>query len=280
MEKGTWKDVTGECTLNWPFGTGAGKWLELHHGGIARVLLGPNGIDQFHPSGEYRIVENLGDSRYACGTFRIEQFIPDPEPVIAYKAVRVDGDGVFRSVLIGSGKEHMLGGKNLPPHCEYVIGKRTDGGKNGVFCFATLEQAKSIYIDRGYLRSARPLAILEVEAIGEAFIPDTSTTLPTGNVNYPSVKVLSVAWEEEKKEEWVDVTAECTFTLSSRWGAQDLRWINMCHDDKEILLFGGDRPTPYGVGKDSKQYRITYGHKGYDGIMFACGGIKVEKRNG
>ena len=78
--KGTWEDVTGECELRWPMGTNRGKWLELHHGGSARALLGPGAIQPYGGSREYRIIENPGDTHYTCGTFRIEHFIPDPEP--------------------------------------------------------------------------------------------------------------------------------------------------------------------------------------------------------
>ena len=78
--KGTWEDVTEECKLRWPIGTKRGKWLELHHGGSARALLGPGAIQSYGGSGEYRIIENPGDTHYTCGTFRIEHFIPDPEP--------------------------------------------------------------------------------------------------------------------------------------------------------------------------------------------------------
>ena len=262
--RGTWEDVTEGCELKWPIGTRIGKWLELHHGGSARALLGPGAIQSYGGDREYRIIENPGDTHYSCGTFRIEHFIPDPEPVIAYKAVRVDEDGVMRSIMCGS---DVTWGPTGGHQLDYEIGQNVDGGKYGIFCFTTLEGAKSAYAMINPLpRSSRPLAILRVGAYGEPVDTSALSGLSARHdlISYPSVKVLSVAWEGEKKEEWVDVTDE----LRVEMGLEG--YVNVWHGGVCVISFGS-RLHEDSMGKD--KYRVTTTNESF------AGRFKVEKRN-
>ena len=261
--KGTWEDVTGECTLDWANLNNDGGNISVDHNGIGVAWVGWGVKDGWFDHEEYRITtapESDGVKQRA-GAIKVEHFIPDPEPVIAYKAVRVeDGEWVSTYVL---------------PGLVYAIGKTTachDGA--GIHCFNTLREAQKAYpADRSagqFFRRAGRVAILEVEALG------APTRRMLGGYHddqqvicYPSVKVLSVAWEEEKKEEWVDVTKECTIGFQKGYHGG---YATVHHDRRCVATLGkcGYEET-YNCGGC---YRVTF-----TGSDFA-GFFKVEKRNG
>ncbi len=264
--KGTWEDVTGECALHW-HSYSLGGYAEVQHKGNTIAFLGTE--TRISDNRNYRVVNNGSTGASHTGYFKVEHFIPDPEPVIAYKAVRVE-NGHYRSVLIGSeacDEFYHLKGLDM---LDYTIGGATRGAKKGIYCFVTLEDAKAAYVTGTTWQHADcPLAILEVEAIGVE-LERSAGEGPIGSVNYPSVKVLGVAWEEEKKEEWVDVTKECTASLYR--SANDTHsCVQVCHDGIDILWLGGDKPHVFSEPK----YRVTLSTDG----PLAAGEFKVEKRN-
>ena len=267
MEKGTWKDVTDECAIKWCNFDEKGAHIIVTHGDATIAYVGDSVCVSYGLPDDYRVTMREEAVAYWCGgRIRVEQFIPDSEPVIAYKAVRVDEDGVFRSILIGTAQQGMVSPRATQR--EYEIGETTDGGGVGVFCFRDIEDCKRAYVTgKFYPRSFRPIAILKVETTGEEI--DPKVTRPNGSVNYPSVKVLSVAWEEKEEEEWVDVTGRCeVFWNSYSTGS----YAGVKHGDN-ILVWLGQRPKVV----PNLSYRVTFP----DGIgKTHTGYIKVEKRNG
>ncbi len=260
-EQGTWEDVTRECKIDkkdWDGGCVA----RIGHNGISVGYLA-EGINVPLPS-EYRVT--TGNEGGSSGYITIEHFIPDPEPVIAYKAVRVDEDGVMRSIFI---KNFAGAPNNAPAALEYRIGETVIGGECGIFCFDSSSRAREVYRKGKTLlpRFSQPMRILEVEAIGEQIpegkIPSTALRIP-GCVNYPSVKVLSVAWEEEKKEEWVDVTADC----QSEFG---MGYVRITHNGTPVADLGARLGDKHAVG-----YRITPRPNSIDDTQ--AGFIKVEEK--
>ncbi len=270
--KGTWEDVTGECKAVIKC-QGGSYWVEIQHGPATnvRLTLSPKFTPWAVHDGkfsdgvyrDYRVLDNGGGLE--TGGFRIEHFIPDPEPVIAYKAVRVDEDGVMRSILCGATDvNYMSDGRQL----DYEIGQNVDGGQYGVFCFSTVERVKDAYITGYMARSRRPLAILKVEACGKPIDTSELKGITTNHdiISYPSVKVLSVAWEEEKKEEWVDVTDKCEAIFRPNLG-----YVVVRHEGTAVLSLGS-KPFVEKFNTEGR-YRITFEEGG-------CGGsFKVEKRN-
>ena len=265
--KGTWEDVTEKCHTR---RSGDGDSLYvcgpvaefvraiLTQYGVTRHCVEGGACDNDNAKG-YRVITNGADS------IRVEHFTPNPEPVIAYKAVRVE-DGKYLSVLMGSDKAPVYAtpGRAL----EYVVGKETSGGTMGIFCFRDIEDCKKTYRARTfYARSSGPIAILEVEATGGEI--DVRVSHPIGSVNYPSVKVLSVAWEEEKKEEWVDVTRDCTVRLSGESG----EFIVISHNGLTVAEVGHKLWST-----TRKDYRVT--SRPNEGVPEHAGYFKVEKRNG
>ena len=262
--KGTWEDVTNECIVN---DDGTCGFVEVRHNGTTVGWLGHR-VEGSKFQKNYRMTSNLApeDARDGdCGKFKVEHFTPDPEPVIAYKAVRVDEDGVMRSIMCGSDARWApVGGHSL----DYAVGLNVDGGQYGVFCFTTIEGVKDAYVIGTMPRSSRPLAILKVEAYGEPVNTSelVGVTLRGDLVSYPSVKVLSVAWEEEKKEEWVDVTAECKSEFNAGY-------VRITHNGNVVAELGqkSHDTEKDGYRVSSRPNTINRDHAGF---------ITVEKRNG
>ena len=279
--KGTWEDVTNYCGTRSSV-DGSTFYVCYPGKGYVRALLSKHGISghcvEGGVAGDSPNAKGYRLARPTADTWAIEHFIPDPEPVIAYKAVRVDEDGVMRSIMCGS---DVTWGPTGGHQLDYEIGQNVDGGKYGIFCFTTLEGARSAYAMINPLpRSSRPLAILRVEAYGEPVDTSALSGLSTRDdlISYPSVKVLSVAWEEEPpkpKEEWIDITAECHLTFKEH---ESGHYIRIGYDgDLE------DEPLGY-VGEKVEmiyphKYRITAHPRKVDRGGFDSGCIKVEKRN-
>ncbi len=269
--KGTWEDVTEECTAEV-----CNARVELRHEGITVALMGHQvNINCGTSAKGYRVTTTASRHATFSGDIKVEHFIPDPEPVIAYKAVRVDGDGVMRSIMCGS---DVTWGPTGGHQLDYEIGQNVDGGKYGIFCFTTLEGAKSAYAMINPLpRSSRPLAILRVGAYGEPVDTSALSGLSARDdlISYPSVKVLSVAWEEEKKEEWIDITAECHLTFKEH---ESGHYIRIGYDgslEDEPLGYVGEKVEMIYPHK----YRITAHPRKVDRGGLDSGCIKVEKRN-
>jgi len=280
-KNGAWEDVTEGCALTWGY---KGHEIKVVHDGIIVAIVGQR-VNHINSGGlgkagdkAYRVTVTPDSDPLWSGKIKVEHFIPDPEPVIAYKAVRVDEDGVMRSIMCGS---DVTWGPTGGHQLDYEIGQNVDGGKYGIFCFTTLEGARSAYAMINPLpRSSRPLAILRVEAYGEPVDTSALSGLSTRDdlISYPSVKVLSVAWEEEPpkpKEEWIDITAECHLTFKEH---ESGHYIRIGYDgDLE------DEPLGY-VGEKVEmiyphKYRITAHPRKVDRGGFDSGCIKVEKRN-
>ena len=259
--KGTWEDVTDECIID---DNGVCGFVEVRHNGVTVGWLGHR-VEGSLFQGNYRMTSSLDpeDARYGdCGKFKVEHFTPDPEPVIAYKAVRVE-NGEYLSVLTGSRAGEDFHGSKGKLALRYIVGESISAPGAGIFCLESLDWAMNHYVTGSTLRASGPVAILEVEGIGRPVM--VNTTRPAGSVNYPSVKVLSVAWEEEKKEEWVDVTGSLVASMGIAG------YVNIFHHGTCVLSVGGS------VHADSAglaDYRITTTEAG------AAGRFKVEKRNG
>ena len=206
--KGTWEDVTKECALELN-GTGLGSYVTVRHNNNVMAHLGQVGeISGLHDKEEYRVTFAAQREGYT-GHFTVEHFTPDPEPVIAYKAV-IERDGEWKSV-------YEYGGFKVST---YTIGETVVSPSGlGIHCFGSLREAQIAYpADENQGKFARDdgrLAILAVEVVDKASRHLSGNDKQQKVCCYPSVKVLSVAWEEEKKEEWVVVTDECTFEKGS-----------------------------------------------------------------
>ncbi len=77
--KGTWEDVTGECTVD---DTGIAGFVEVRHDGVTVGWLGHR-VESSKFQENYRMTSSLDpeDARDGnCGAFMVEHFIPDPEP--------------------------------------------------------------------------------------------------------------------------------------------------------------------------------------------------------
>ncbi len=266
--KGTWVDVTGDCGTR-PASDDSCLYV-CHPGkGYVRALLGKHGIYghcvEGGAAGDSPNARGYRLARPTADTWAIEHFIPDPEPVIAYKAVIVDGDK-YVSTFAGIDRPYLK--EEIRTELTYAVGDTTESPHGrGIHCFDSLEAAKDAYPagEQGeFIRKAGRVAILKVEAFGEALY----WGIGKGAVCYPSVKVLSVAWEGEPpkpKEEWVDVTEE----LRGEMGIAG--YVNVWHGDICVLSFGS-RLHEDSMGKAN--YRVTTTGKG------SAGRFKVEKRNG
>ena len=265
--KGTWEDVTDDCVVSMAHNSG-GLCAFVQHQGHRIAWLGTrlNVEDKNDP--RYRVTECL--STVESGGIKVELFIPDPEPVIAYKTV-IEVDGEWVSTFAGS----LRGG----PFDEltYRIGETTTSTRGtGIHCADTLKVAKRNYPpansdDRreGFDRKDGRVVILKVEGIGAK--GEASCMTYRESVVFPSVKVLSVAWEEEKKEEWVNVTGECkvrtyNFPTLGSWFALEHKGSAVAHLGAETKILTRDN------------YRITLDDFG-KGNNDHPGHIKVEKRN-
>ncbi len=272
--KGTWEEITRECEIDWGSGEKLPTNIRVQHNGDTIAYIGGKCTQQLSCTEDYRVTAPSQNTGLQAGAIKVEHFIPDPEPVIAYKAVRVDEDGVMRSILCGAtDANYMSDGRQL----DYEIGQNVDGGQYGVFCFSTVEIVKDAYITGYMARSRRPLAILKVEACGKPIDTSELKGIPTNHdiISYPSVKVLSVAWEEEKKEEWVDITAECHLAFKEH---ESGHYIRIGYDgelEDEALGYVGEKVE---MNYPSK-YRITAHPRKVDRGGLDSGCIKVEKRN-
>ena len=271
-KNGAWEDVTEGCALTWGY---KGHEIKVVHDGIIVAIVGQR-VNHINSGGlgkagdkAYRVTVTPDSDPLWSGRIKIEHFVPDPEPVIAYKAVRVE-NGKYLSVLVGDRAANTLAtGAETSRELQYTINEVTHSPSDaGIFCFETLDGAKAAYagLHHAWVRSLRPLTILEVEAYGEG-VPYGANRRPPGSINYSSVKVLSVAWEEEKKEEWVDVTSECK--PDSAFGAGQVK---LRHNGVMILSMGAN---VYVESCSLPNYRVTF--------INASGGFqgsfKVEKRN-
>ena len=265
--KGTWEDVTGDCTVD---DTGVAGFVEVRYDGVTVGWLGHR-VESSKFQENYRMTSSLDpeDARDGdCGAFMVEHFIPDPEPVIAYKAV-IERDGEWVSTFAGS----LRGG----PFDEltYRIGETTTSTRGtGIHCADTLKVAKRNYPpansdDRreGFDRKDGRVVILKVEGIGAK--GEASCMTYRESVVFPSVKVLSVAWEEEKKEEWVDVTKECKLELWAEGGGYN---VNIKHNGSWVFFLGPTTNDPKVSG-----YRVTFPQCGTKDTH--TGTFKIEKRN-
>ena len=274
--KGTWADVTGECTLKWweDAFDGTKGHIDIQHDGQRVAIVGhqvnADVGSAFGQRGEYRVI-TTPDGTYS-GTIKVEHFIPDPEPVIAYKAV-IEVDGEWVSTWAGGRRA------TDQERLSYEVGQIVTATQGpGVACFRDLESAHEAYPSEGERgansipRNNGRLGILEVQTIGEGKPPvNLYDAKERGIYCYPSVKVLSVAWE---KEEWVDITAECKLTFKAH---ESGHYIRIGYDDvveDKALGYVGDKVEmnyPY-------DYRITaYPRKVRGDYDSGC--IKVEKRN-
>ena len=268
--KGTWEDVTEECGTR-PASDDSCLYV-CHPGlGYVRALLGKHGIYghcvEGGAAGDSPNARGYRLARPTADTWAIEHFIPDPEPVIAYKAV-IEKDGEWVSTFASADQtptKDYPGGQRSQ-RLTYTIGCVTESTHGpGIYCYPRLRDAKRMYPSgdgRPIERNVGRLAILEVEATGLGQITNLIT------VCYPSVKVLSVAWEEEKKEEWVDVTDECVAEVNARR-------VSLMHNGICVALMGHQVNT--GCGTLAKDYRVTTipsAHNTFSGFL------KVEKRNG
>ena len=255
--KGTWEDVTGECKVKPNYtGCGFGGGVYVEHDENLVISYGAEAHDESGVG--YRV--SFSNDRYQ-GYFKVEHFIPDPEPVIAYKAV-IERDGEYVSTFTGGDHD----GARKYGSLTYRVGEVTESTEGGgVFCFDTLEATQRAYpADRSashILRKEGRVVILKVEGI-EDMSPDNLTH----NRYYKSVKALSVAWEEERKEEWVDVTEDCTVRLGERGS------VVVCHNGVAVLSFG-ERVYKEETNCGRHGYRVTF-----EGGDFQ-GHFKVEKRN-
>ncbi len=269
-KNGAWEDVTGQCTLEWANLDRNGGNIEVAHNGAGVAWVGHDVKDGWDARGKYRLTatpEAPDDSiKQLGGAIKVEHFIPDPEPVIAYKAV-IERDGEYVSTFAGGDHD----GARKYGSLTYCVGEVTESTEGeGVFCFDTLEATQRAYPadrnDSHILRKKGRVVILKVEGIDD---------MSPGNLNhnryYKSVKVLSVAWEEEKKEEWVNVTEECKVrtynfpTLGS--------WFALEHDGNSVAHLGAETKI---LARNN--YRITLDDFG-KGNNNHAGHIKVEKRN-
>ena len=264
-KNGAWEDVTEGCALTWGY---KGHEIKVVHDGIIVAIVGQR-VNHINSGGlgkagdkAYRVTVTPDSDPLWSGKIKVEHFIPDPEPVIAYKAVRVE-DGEYLSVLTGSVAGEDFHGSKGKQALRYIVGESTSALGAGIFCMESLEWAKVHYVEGMTLRASGPVAILEVEGIGSQV--KVGTTRPEGSVNYPSVKVLSVAWEEEKKEEWVDVTAECKaeFTVGC---------VRITHNGIHVVDLGQKAQDLHVAG-----YRVSSKPNSLDEDY--AGFIKVEKRN-
>ncbi len=80
--KGTWEDVTGECTLKWweDAFDGTKGHIDIKHDGQRVAIVGHqvNADVGGAFGGEYRVI-TTPDGTYS-GTIKVEHFTPDPEP--------------------------------------------------------------------------------------------------------------------------------------------------------------------------------------------------------
>ena len=278
--KGTWEDVTGECTVDLSQEE-KGTVNVRYPGREIRLVLNGHGMEPWAAQGgvdfvteqyqdeakSYRVVVNS-----KSGSFTVEHFIPDPEPVIAYKAV-IEVDGEWVSTWAGGPCAGDL------ERLSYAVDRIVTATKGpGVACFTNLELARVAFpspISKGgkgtIPRNHGRLGILEVQIIGVgAPSPNVFDAESRGAYCYPSVKVLSVAWEEEKKEEWVDVTKECVASLY-RASDDSASCVQVHHNGRKMVWFGGDKPYVH----SNYNYRVTFSTDG----PLAAGEFKVEKRN-
>ncbi|KKL76985.1 hypothetical protein LCGC14_2039400, partial [marine sediment metagenome] len=273
----TWEDVTEECALEWweEASDGTRGHINIQHDGQRVAIVGHQvNADVgggFNRRGEYRVT-TAPDGKFS-GSIKVEHFIPDPEPVIAYKAV-IEVDGEWVSTWAGGPCAGDL------ERLSYAVGRIVTATKGpGVACFTNLESARVAFpspISKGgngsIPRNHGRLGILEVQTIGVgAPSPNVFDAESRGAYCYPSVKVLSVAWEEEKKEEWVDVTEECT-VRTYNFGALG-SWFALEHDGNSVAHLGAETKI---LARGN--YRTTLDDFGKGGPTHA-GHIKVEKRN-
>ena len=264
MEKGTWEDVTGECELTWGY---KGHEIKVVHDGVIVAIVGQR-VNHINSGGlgkigdkAYRVTVTPDSDPLWSGKIEVEHFIPDPEPVIAYKAV-IEKDGGYVSTFAGSPPGQQF------DELTYRMGQTTTSSRGtGIHCADTLEVAMRNYPpadsdDRreGFDRKDGRVVILKVEGIGVKGEADSFAHRES--VVFPSVKVLSVAWEEEKKEEWVDVTEECTVRLLGSG------FVSIRHNDCKVAEVGHKL-----WGKPNNGYRVTFTESDYAGFS------KVEKRN-
>ncbi len=266
--KGTWEDVTKKCSVQWN-SYSAGSYAGVWHDRAAIAWLGK--IPAVVPNPNYRVTFPDGIGELHSGYLKVEHFTPDPEPVIAYKAV-IEVDGEWVSTWAG-GRRAAADQERL----FYAVGQIVTATKGpGVACFRELESAHEAYPAEGkgsgtsIPRNDGRLGILEVQTIGEGTLPfNFHDAESRGAYCYPSVKVLSVAWEEEKKEEWVDVTRECKLELWAEGGGYN---INVRHNNKWVFFLGPETSDPKTTG-----YRVTFPQGGTKDVH--TGTFKIEKRN-
>ena len=261
--KGTWEDVTDECIVN---DDGTCGFVEVRHNGTTVGWLGHR-VEGSKFQKNYRMTSNLApeDARGGdCGKFKVEHFTPGPEPVIAYKAVIVE-DGKYVSTFAGVVDE-------THDKLTYSIGETTTSKQGiGIYCADTLEIAMKNYPPansdercRAFDRRDGRVVILKVEGIGAKGESNCAPHRKT--FVFPSVKVLSVAWEEEKKEEWVDVTAECKSEFNAGY-------VHITHNGNVVAELGqkSHDTEKDGYRVSSRPNTINRDHAGF---------ITVEKRNG
>ncbi len=128
--KGTWEDVTEECALEWweEASDGTKGHINIQHDGQRVAIVGHQVNADVGGGagrrGEYRVI-TIPDGKHS-GSIKVEHFTPDPEPVIAYKAV-IERSGMWASVT------HYHG------VLVYAVGETVESTHGtGIHCFATL----------------------------------------------------------------------------------------------------------------------------------------------
>jgi len=203
---------------------------------------------------------------------RIEHVKEEEMPVTKlYKALRVKPDGSLASLLIGNTTHLSFASFKELTYKEGEITYAPEGSR-GIYCDKTLEQAEQRAKVESREGRAFESVVLEVTPLGRQATGSDCICCPAVLVGR---KVYGIAYSppEPPKEEWKDVTSECTTRLSICRPA----WITLCHDEKDIALFGGKGIEEFGLGKVARGlYRITRTPVG-GSCYNECGGFKVER---
>lgn len=221
---------------------------------------GDIGVVIGHVRGDPR-VNWAGHNDWITDRNTIELIPPEPQIPVIYKQVAIR-DGKYWSSFVGV-KGHDYSASRISgmegdcPALEYPIGQIvTAPTERGIFCSKNKENALADAKTR--LNVTKGLsALLACYPIGE----EIETVMFTGHwCNYPAVYVIHEIWREEEKpkEEWVDVTGECTTSLlaASCGGAVGSR-VHLFYRNETVGNIGLGEPTieeGYKIEKGTENY--------------------------
>ncbi|MHA2063759.1 MAG: hypothetical protein ACXABY_05170 [Candidatus Thorarchaeota archaeon] len=154
----------------------------------------------------------------------------------------------------------------------YSIGQVTTDTSGGVSCWPTLETAVAHAKSSLGLSIHKPTTVLECYPIGcvpepEDRLESSNIVRQNGGLKVKAVYVVKKVWPSEEvepapeppKEEWVDVTKECTVKLYSVYGYY---WAQVEHGGYPRLLLG-KKPTHWAVeggrnSPESEDYKVEF----------------------